>query len=119
MNIDYKLIGLRVKDKRRSISLTQEKMSELLNVSVGYVSQIERGITKPNLEMLSAISKILKCDIAELISNTTVEKSDFLNREINELLSGMTSKQKQMLMDIAEIIKRNQDADNRADCMLS
>ena len=53
MSIDYKLIGKRIKTKRQHIGLTQEKMAEHLLVSVGYVSQIERGISKPNLEMLS------------------------------------------------------------------
>ena len=107
MSIDYKLIGKRVKTKRQHIGLTQEKMAEHLLVSVGYVSQIERGISKPNLEMLSNISEILQCDIAELISNTSIQKKDFLKSEFSDLLSNMTYNQRQTLYEIAKIIKNN------------
>ena len=107
MSIDYKLIGRRIKCKRNAIGLTQEKISELLQVSVGYVSQIERGITKPNLEMLSAISEILDCDISDLISDVTTENQNFLNTELNDILSNMNPSQKKMLFEIAQIIKNN------------
>lgn len=106
MSVDYKLIGTRIKNKRKSVALTQEQMSELLHVSVGYVSQIERGYTKPNLEMLSSISEVLNCDIAELVSNVTIEKDSFLNYEINSLLSASSSRQKQIILEIAEIITK-------------
>ena len=105
MSIDYKLIGSRIKTKRKMTLLTQEKMAELLNVSVGYVSQVERGYAKPNLEMLASISKILDCDISELVSNIIVEKNIFLNNELNLILYSMNSRQKQIMLDIAEIIK--------------
>lgn len=106
MGVDYKLIGSRIKNKRKITLLTQEKMAEMLQVSIGYVSQIERGIAKPNLEMLSSISEILKCDISEFISNVSENKDDFLNREISEMLLDMNSDKKQMLYDIAEVIKK-------------
>ncbi len=46
MSMDYNLIGSRIKQRRREAMLTQENLAEKLSVSVGYVSQIERGITK-------------------------------------------------------------------------
>ena len=46
MSIDYKLIGSRIKSERIRQKITQEKLAESLDVSVGYVSQLERGITK-------------------------------------------------------------------------
>ena len=64
MNIDYKLVGERIKRARKSKGITQENMAERLNVSIGYVSQVERGVTKISLDLLVAISIILECDIA-------------------------------------------------------
>jgi len=107
MSVDYKLIGNRIKQKRSLSGITQEKMAELLQVSVGYVSQIERGITKPNLEMLSSISEILDCDISDFINNVTTEKNEFLNAELNEILSNMNPSQKKMLFEIAQVIINN------------
>lgn len=63
MNIDYKLIGRRIQQIRKEKGLTQDNLSEKINVTVGYISQIERGITKINLDTLAQIATILECDI--------------------------------------------------------
>ena len=41
MNVDYKLIGSRIKAERKKLGITQEVLAEKLDVSIGYVSQIE------------------------------------------------------------------------------
>ncbi len=43
MAIDYKLLGERIKMQRLSKGTTQEYFAEHMNVSVGYISQMERG----------------------------------------------------------------------------
>ena len=70
MNIDYKLIGERIKKTRKSQNITQELLAEKLNVSIGYVSQVERGITKISLDLLGAISSILNCDVASFVTES-------------------------------------------------
>ena len=49
MNVDYKLIGERIQKTRKSKGMTQDVLAEKLGVSIGYVSQVERGITKISL----------------------------------------------------------------------
>ena len=78
MNIDYKLIGERIKQARKSKGMTQEVLAEKLSVSIGYVSQVERGITKISLDLLGAISSILECDVASLVSKTAVESNEYM-----------------------------------------
>ena len=51
--MDYGAIGQRIKQVRRSRDMTQERLAEALSVSVGYISQIERGVTKINLDTLA------------------------------------------------------------------
>ena len=48
MNVDYGAIGQRIKQVRRSRDMTQERLAEALSVSVGYISQIERGVNFPS-----------------------------------------------------------------------
>ena len=67
MNVDYKLIGERIKRARKMRGFTQETVAEKLDVSIGYISQVERGITKISLDFLGAMSLVLDCDIALLI----------------------------------------------------
>ncbi len=107
MSIDFKLIGERVKKKRKGKRMTQEKLAECLGVSVGYVSQIERGITKANLEMLSKISSNLNCDVTDLLVNADYEGNNFLHTEFDELISGLDSKQRKLVFEIITVLKSN------------
>lgn len=59
MSVNYKLIGLRIQQCRKQQKKTQEMIAEYLNVTVGYISQLERGITKINLGTLDKIANYL------------------------------------------------------------
>ena len=78
MNIDYKLIGSRIKKERIKQGLTQESLAERLDVSIGYVSQVERGITKISLDLLGAISAILECDVAHFIMESATNSQYYM-----------------------------------------
>lgn len=71
MSIDYKLIGKRIQKSRKKVNMTQQELAERLDVSVGYVSQIERGITKPKLTTIDNICKHIRCDLNYIITGTT------------------------------------------------
>lgn len=64
MAIDYKILGERIKNQRKTKDMTQEHFAEHMNVSVGYISQIERGITKSSSE-----KKMLILLLKEFIQN--------------------------------------------------
>ena len=103
MNIDYKLIGERIKQARKSKNMTQEVLAEKLNVSIGYVSQIERGITKISLDLLGAISSILGCDVASLISETAPHSNDYMTGEIIESIKALDEKKRRYILEIIKI----------------
>ena len=50
--------------------MTQERLAEALSVSVGYISQIERGVTKINLDTLAAVAAHLNCELSELVTRS-------------------------------------------------
>jgi transcriptional regulator with XRE-family HTH domain len=60
--------GLRLREIRVHRGLTQERFAELLNVSVDFLSLVERGVNAPSFETLDRISKRLKMPVAELFS---------------------------------------------------
>ena len=102
MNIDYKLIGERIKRVRKSRNMTQEIMAEKLNVSIGYVSQVERGITKISLDLLGAISAILNYDIAEFISESATNNNEYMESEILEELKKLDSRKKRFILAVIQ-----------------
>lgn len=68
MSIDYKLIGKRIQQSRKRMNMTQQELAELLDVSVGYISQIERGITKPKLTTIDDICNHISCNLNYIIT---------------------------------------------------
>ncbi len=106
MSVDYKLIGTRIKEKRKESGKTQEQLAEKLSVTVGYVSQLERGITKISLETLSNICAALNCDMEYFVSGATMENKEYLKDELYCKAQLLNKNQRQMLMEIIEVIKK-------------
>ena len=107
MNIDYKLIGKRIKDARKERSMTQEKMAEELDVSIGYVSQVERGITKISLDLLGAISSVLQKDLSYFVSETGIFTQNYMSSEIIEDFSKLSSRDKQLVSDFIKLLNKH------------
>ena len=59
-NLNYKEIGKRIQTKRKEIKITQEKLSEIIDVSPSYISEIERGSSICSLATLTNIANTLK-----------------------------------------------------------
>ena len=107
--IDFTLIGKRIQTKRKQIHKTQENLAEYLDVSVGYVSLVERGKTKISLETLSKTADFLQCPISELIENASTANQNYMYYEINEKIKMLNSSEKEMLFGMIELYlkKRN------------
>lgn len=97
MTIDYKLIGKHIKAQRLQKGITQEIFAERMNVSVGYISQLERGITKISLERLASISETLECDMNYLIEGVSSVDRQYFSKDFNELYQQLNSNEKRLL----------------------
>ena len=106
MNIDYKLIGDRIKEQRVKNKMTQENLAERLDVSIGYVSQVERGITKISLDLLGHISSILKTDISFFVSGAAVKSDNYLLNELELSFCKLTHTQRKMLIEMINVIEK-------------
>lgn len=86
MNLDYKLIGGRIKESRKQNNKTQDNLAEFLDVSVSYVSRIERGNTKVSLETLAKICSYLNVSIGYILEGSTINNKDYLRNDILDML---------------------------------
>ncbi|MBQ7761559.1 MAG: helix-turn-helix transcriptional regulator [Clostridia bacterium] len=107
MSIDYRLIGERIKAERKKRGLTQENLAEKLDVSIGYVSQVERGITKISLDLLAEISAILKCDIASLIVGSAVNSENYIKSDILTEISALDPQKRKLLFEFIKILSKS------------
>jgi transcriptional regulator with XRE-family HTH domain len=61
-----KQFGTRLRQIRAQRRMTQERFAETLNLSVDFLSLVERGISAPSFKTLEKISKRLKTPVADL-----------------------------------------------------
>lgn len=104
VNIDYKIIGKRIKDSRIKANITQQTLAEMLDASTAYLSRIERGETHVNLKRLTQISIALKVPIQYLIAGTIEESEVYLEREFRELLDKCPPEKQRLIYNIAKIV---------------
>lgn len=104
VNIDYKIIGKRIKDARTKANITQQTLGEMIDASTVYLSKIERGGTHVNLKRLMQISIALKVPIQYLVAGTTEESEVYLKREFKELLDECTPDKQRLIYNIAKIV---------------
>ena len=83
--IDYKLIGSRIKKQRELLGLTQEVLSERVEITTVYLSKIENGKVHPTLETLSAICGALNCDIGKIFLDTESESDRYQSETVVQL----------------------------------
>ena len=60
--------GKRLREIREQRRMSQERFAETLDVSVDFLSLIERGRNAPSFETLDKIAKRLKMRVAELFT---------------------------------------------------
>ena len=106
MNIDYALIGKRIKEARKEKHYTQDVLAEKLDVSIGYVSQLERGITKISLDLLGAIAGILEQDMAYFLDAANVTANNYLFSDVVSLFSALSVRDKQLAIEFLKLLSK-------------
>ncbi|MFI5610713.1 helix-turn-helix domain-containing protein [Amycolatopsis sp. NPDC051903] len=62
-------IGAKLREWRHDSRTTLTEVSEAVGLSVGYISQVERGRANPSLEALKRLADVLGHTVGELFSN--------------------------------------------------
>ena len=68
-------IGQRIKEIRKSKSITIQKLSQFTDLSVGYLSNLERNQASPTLNNLQRICVALGISIRDLLSPSGEERT--------------------------------------------
>ena len=107
MNVNYKQVGARIRERRKLIGCTQEAFAEAIDLSAPFVSHIECGRKKASLDTLVRISVALNVTVDWLLSGTsTIGASAFLP-EIQKLMDDCLPYERRIIFDIAEATKKS------------
>ena len=104
MAIDYSIIGQRLKKARKEKNLTQEELAEKIDVSIAFLSRIERGSSQINLKRLSQICEILGITEGEILNGVSNNSTKYLDNEFSSLLKDCSADKQKLIYDIAKVI---------------
>ena len=62
------VLGAAIRHRRKALGMTLDKVAALTELTTGFISQVERGISSPSLSSLMAIAAALQTNIEQLIS---------------------------------------------------
>lgn len=62
----YKLLGGKIKERRKKIGLTQQQLADKMNISLNFMGKIEVAFSKPSLDTLIDLAKALDTTVSDL-----------------------------------------------------
>jgi len=104
MSLDYTIIGERLKKARLEKKLTQEKLAEVLNVSVPLVSRIENGRFQISLSLLNRFCNVLDTVEGNILNGSSHFSKDYLNDEFKSLLKSCPLEKQKLIYKVVKAI---------------
>jgi transcriptional regulator with XRE-family HTH domain len=87
MTAAKKLLGMRIKELRRTRSLSQEQLAEMIEIDPKHLSRIEVGNSYPSLDTLEKMANALKTDLKDFFEFKHHGEEKELIENINRILS--------------------------------
>ncbi|MFD2411709.1 helix-turn-helix domain-containing protein [Paenibacillus rhizoplanae] len=104
-----KHVSQRIRYLRKSANLTQEQLSELLDIDRSYIGKIERGEVNVSLDTLERIAVALKVDSFEFFAGhnnkpDNTDKKDIIEK-INLLMDSQNSEELKSIYEMIRIVR--------------
>ena len=103
--MDYKLIGLKIRDCRKHNHLSQENLAELINVSVTYMGAIENARKHPSLATLVNIANVLGTTPDFLLGGNLWHDIPVIKSEFGELMEDCTPHERHIILALVKSLK--------------
>ena len=107
--MDYYAIGQRIRRVRKARGLSQEKISELVDISPTHMSHIETGNTKLSLPVLVAIADALDVRVDSLLYDEPRVSVSIAVEEIAAVLEACDASQAGIIADVVRATKQSLD----------
>ncbi len=109
-SIDYQALGERIQQRRQQLGLSQQYVSEQLDLSVSFYSRVERGEKVASLETLIRIANFFAFSLDYLLQDSLNKSvSNELQSEIAQIFKGKTPEQTQCLLEWFKVLSENVD----------
>ena len=102
--INYKELGMKIKQVRQSQNLTQDNLAEMVGCNTSHISNIENNHTKVSLNVLLTIANALNTSVDYLLSNQYENSSMALENEILRAIQNCDNEKKEKILKIIAIL---------------
>ena len=101
MAIDYSVIGSRIKQARLAKNMTQEDLADKIDISVAFLSRVERGNSHINLNQLCGL-----LDVSEgyLLNGASSSSENYLDKEFTDLIKSVSPEKQKLIYNVAKTI---------------
>ena len=95
--------GLRLKQRREQLGLTQQQLAEALGITRAAVGNYEQEVSSAKADILYAVFDVLHCDANFLFQDEmSILSSNSISHPLLELYNSMNTQGQQKLMEYAQ-----------------
>ena len=98
--VDNVRIGNIIRDARINQRMTQEQLSEAVDITPAFIGHIERGDRSLSLTTLAGIANTLNIPMSYLFSDSDITPDEKVLNEFTQLMSGRPARTKKAVLDI-------------------
>lgn len=95
-------IGAKIREMRQKMKMSRKAFSQATGISASYLSEIERGIKRPTVDIILKISKAFNLKVSELLDETP---SNPMNPELKELVETLRDFKPEQVKLLSEFLK--------------
>ena len=106
MDLNYELIGTRIRQYREEKSLSQEELADNAGISWRHLNYVEHGERKISVDALIALANALDVTANDLLADHLTGSATSRKEEVDSLLTNCTPTKKAILMDMLRHMKK-------------
>lgn len=112
MAIDYTVIGSRIKQARLAKNMTQEDLADKIDISVAFLSRVERGNSHINLKRLNQLCGLLDVSEGYLLNGASSSSENYLDKEFTDLIKSVSPEKQKLIYNVAKTIAETDIEEN-------
>lgn len=106
-------IGKRLAEIRKSKKFKQTELAEMLNVSQQVISNIERGVTAPDIEQLKKFADIYNISLDQLVGREFIgDDADDVERKIISYIKQMDDEGKELSLGLLSQVAQHRGSND-------
>ena len=102
-----KIIGKRIQEFRKKRGMTQEELSEFIDISPHYLSALERGIYNIKLETLVKILNCLDCSADEVFCDVVNKSFALTTNRLSKKLEELSPEEQEKILAVVDTMINN------------